>query len=381
MVEIALLAARRLRGREVTGKLIDELNTAQPVLQVFFIKVLVDRKDPAAYEAIKTLAASGNLDVSVESLKALGRIADASAAPVLIEALDAGPERASAALVSLRQLKGRGFDPAIIEAMKTADGKTRVELIEVLADRRSEAAVPALLAEAASGDEAVAVASLKALTVLARPDDVPALVELLVKARSAGARTQAENAVVAAAGPDKRTAEILEQLKTADRVETRSSLLRVLGRIGGDDALRALQEALKDADEEVRDTAVRALAAWPDSEALDTLSEISQNTTNNTHRVLALRGYVRLVGLDTELSPRGKVLMYSRAMDMARSADEKKLILAGLAGVAHSESLEIISRCADLWPQEAKAAAMRIQKTATDPQVRNQAKKLAEAID
>ncbi|MHC4120875.1 MAG: HEAT repeat domain-containing protein [Planctomycetota bacterium] len=381
MVEIALTAARRLQGREVTGKLIDELNTAQPVLQVLLIKVLVDRQDPAAYEAIKTLAASGNLDVGVESLKALGRIGYASAAPVLIEALDAGPERASAALVSLRQLKGRGVDPAIIEAMKTADGNTRIDLIDVLTDRRSGQAVPALLAEAASEDEAVAVASLKALTALARQDDVPELVELLVKARSAGVRTQAENAVVAAAGPGKRTAEILEQLKRVERVELRCSLLRVLGRIGGDRALRALQGALKDADEEIRDTAVRALVAWPDSRALYTLSEISQSTTNNTHRVLALRGYVRLLALDTQLSDKEKVGMYRRAMDMARSADEKKLILAGLAGVAHSDALEIISECAEQWPKEANAAAMRIQKIATDPQVRNQAKKLAEAID
>ena len=402
MVEIALRAARQLPGSEVTRELAAELNKSQPILQVLLIKALADREDAGAYEGIKALAASDSREVRIESLKVLGRLGDVSAVPVLIEAIGTGGPEATIAGTSLRQLNGQGVDRAIIEAMKTAKGKKRSELIDVLADRRSEAAIPVLLTEAASQDQAVAVAAFKALTSLARPNDLPVLVELLAGAASGNVRSQAENAVVAAAGPSKRTAEILEKLKTADRVDVRSSLLRVLGRIAGDQALRTLQSALHDKDEEIRDTAVRALAAWPDSKALDTLSDISQNTSDNTHRVLALRGYVRLLGLDTELSPKEKVAMYKRAMNMARSSDEKKLILAGLANVAHPDALEIIFECAnepqvkneailaalkvaqaiaDERPKEAKAAAMRIQKIATSPQMRKQARDLAEKID
>ena len=401
-VEIALLAARRLPGSEVTHRLVDELKTSPPILQVLLIKVLVDRKDPIACESIKALAASDETAVSVESLTALGKIGDASAVPILIEAAGGGRARSSAARMSLRQLKGDGVDEAIIEAMKSAKGYVRVVLIEILADRRCEAAIPALLDEAASVDRMAAVASLKALTALARSDDVPALIELLVNARSTAVRTQAQNAVVAAASPDKRTGDILKELKTADSVEVRSSLLRVLGRIGGDDAFAALRNALNDADEEIRDTAVRALAAWPDSEVLDTLSEISQNTANNTHRVLAFRGYVRLLAFDKEISAEEKVGMYKRAMSMARSAEEKKLVLAGLAGAGHRDALEIIfeyadepqvqneavlaalkvaQAIADDRPGEAKKAATKIQRIAANPQVRKQAEDLIKKID
>lgn len=438
MVEIALRAARKLPGPEVTRKLVGELNRSQPILQVLLIKVLADRRDPVAYESvirklagrglngsqpqnmglllevlldqqdpvayesIKALAASDNPEVCIESLTALGRIGDASAVPVLIEAAGGGRARASAAIASLRQLKGQGVDQAIIEAMNTVKGHLRPELIDILADRRSEEAIPAFLAEAESEDQAIAVASLKALTSLSHPGYLPVLVELLAGAREAAVRTQAENAVVAAASRGKRTARILKKLKAADRVEVRGSLLRVLGRIGGDDALAALQNALKDKDEEIRDTAVRALAAWPDSKALDNLSAISQSTSNNTHRVLALRGYVRLLGLDAELSQKEKVAMYGRAMSTARSSDEKKLVLAGLANVVHPDALSIIfehtdqpqvkneailaalkvaQATADAWPEEARKAAMRIQKIATSPQMRKQAKKLIEIIE
>ncbi|MCK4291678.1 MAG: HEAT repeat domain-containing protein [Planctomycetes bacterium] len=406
MVEIALRAARELSGPEVTQTLVTELNKSRPILQVLLIKALVDRKDPSAYEGIRTLAASDSPEVRIQTLKVLGEIGDVSTVPVLVKAVGAPGEEATIAGAALRRLKGDGVDEAIIAAMKAVKGQIRSELISVLADRRCTAVVPALLAEAASEDEAVATAAFKALTSLAGPKDLPALVELLAGLNSDHAHIHAENAVVAAAGRtedrDKRTDDILARLNSADGIAVRSSLLRVLGRIANDRALQTLQNALNEKNDQIRDTAVRALAAWPNSRALNTLSAISQNTSDNTHRVLAFRGYVRLLGLDTELSQKEKVGMYKLAMSTARRNDEKKLVLAGLAKVAHPDALKIIldyidrpevrdeailaaikvaQATAGAQPKEAGRAALRIEKIATSQRIREQARSLTKTID
>lgn len=402
MVEIALRAARQLPGSEATKALAAELATARPILQALLLKVLADRKDPAAYKSIKALASSSNRQVRIESLKVLGQIGDASVLPALLKALTAQGEEATIAAAALRTLEAEGVDQGIIEAMKSAKTSIRPQLISILADRNCRAAAPVLLAEAAAKDRATAIAAFKALTTLAGPKDLPALVNLLADLKTSQTRTAAENAVVAAAEKAKRTEAILTKLKATDRIDSRISLLRVLGRIADNNAFEILKESLEDKNEEIHDTAVRQLAAWPNSKAIETLSKISQTTSDNTHRVLALRGYVRLLDLDTDLPQDEKVEMYKLAMNTAAGPNEKKLVLAGLANVAHPDVLNIVLEYIDqpevkneailaagkvaqatagARPQAAKSAAAKIQKATTNRQIRNQAQTLLETID
>ena len=326
--------------------------------------------------------------------------------PVLLKAARTGGPEAGIALGSLRILDGEGVDPAIIAGMKAANGKLRADLIAILADRRCTAATPAFLAEAASKDKSIATAAFKALAILAGPEHMPTIVELLARISSNDVRSRAENAVVAVAGriedQRRRADEVLATLNSTDRIDVRCSLLRVLGRIANDKALDVLRKALKDSDAQVRDTSVRAIAAWPNSKALNVLSDISANTSNNTHRVLAFRGHLRLLGLDRELSERAKVNLYTRAMNSVVGSDEKKLVLGGLAGVRHPGALRIImdhiddpavkdeavvaamgvaQAIAGARPADAKEAAQKIEKKAASPELRNQAGNLIKAVN
>jgi len=400
-VEIALRAARRLPGSEVTKALTAELETARPILQALLIKVLSDRKDAAAYNGIKALASSSSTPVRIASLKVLGQIADASAVPILLKALASSGDEPKIAAAALRTLEAEGVNQGIIEGMKAAKPSIRVELISILADRNCKVATGALLVEAAAKDQTVATAALKALTSLAGPEDFTALVDLLANIETRQTRAAAENAVVAVAQKTGSTGPIQAKLSATKQIDSRISLLRVLGRIADDNAFDILKKSLADKNEEIRDTAVRALSAWPDSRAIKTLSTISQTTSNNTHRVLALRGYTRLIGLDTELAEKEKAALYKLAMKTAAGTNEKKLVLAGLANVAHPEALRIILDYIDRPAVKyeailaalkvaqavagnrynlAKDAAARIQKATTNQQIRNQARALVKTI-
>jgi len=341
-VGVALRAARELPGPEVTKALAAELATLPPDVQVLVIKVLANRKDPNVSKELEALASSKEPDVRVEALAALGEVGEASAVPVLLNAAGAGGQEAATALSSLRAIKGDAVDAALIQATKTAAAHRRPELISVLADRGCTAATNVLLGEAAHADEKIARAAFKALGVVASPKTLPAMVNLLVAAPS----THAETAVVLVAGritdPAKRADAVLAALASAKDAAPRATLLRVLGRIGGEKAYAAVAGAIGDNDPTARDAAIRALAAWPDAKAANTLLGLVKDADSEVHRVLALRGYVRLLGVAENLDPRETARKYADVLATTTRVEARKLVLAGLADVAHRDALRLV---------------------------------------
>lgn len=406
MVEIALLAARKLPGTEVTKSLAGELPRLHPMVQVLLIKALLDRNDPAVVNVIEPLATSGNTNVRAEALKALGQIGNPSSVGTLLKAADGSGTESDIALSSLRTITAEGIDQEIIQGMTAAKGKLKAELIDIIAARRFKAATPALLREAASKDEIVAIAALKALSDMGQQQDLAVLVALLVDIDSNRVRSQGEKTVAAVAlkmhDKSMRADVVLEKLNSTRDADVRCSLLRVSGRIGNDKALQALRNALEDNDESIRDTAIRALATCVNTDALDTLMQISSTSANDTHRILALRGYIRLLGVDNKMSQKAKAGMYANAMSKVAGDDDKKLVLAGLANVSHPDALELITGYMDnpsvkneaiyaalkvaqltagAAPSKARSTAMKINEISTSPEVKNQARAIVKAID
>jgi len=361
MVGVALRAARELPGPAVSRALLAELEKSAPAAQARLIGVLVDRKDAGARKAIEALAENRDVAVRTAALDALGTIGDASSVGVLLKAL--GGDGAVAAVGSLRTLEGKGVDAAILAGFPTASGADRVELIGVLADRRCTGAVPALLKEATSGDSSIARAAFKALSVLAGADDLPAVIKSLLAAKSTAVAREAENAVIGIA--DGRADAVVAALGSAASPTSRVSLLRVLGRMGGAGACAAVTKARTDGDPEVEDAAVRALASWPDSCAVDALAGIVKQTRNDKHRVLALRGYVRLLGRDAASAPDVAASRLAEAMSLAKTAGTRKAVLGALAQVPHRNALELaMSHAGDeALRAEAELAAVTIART------------------
>ena len=359
-----IAAIGRMPGENVTALFAEQLPLMAAREQVLLVRALADRGDPAARGAIARAAAHGDPVVRIAAIKALAVIGDAASVSVLVKAAaGSAAAEAKAAGISLRVLKNDGVGEAILAQMRAAKGDMRVELIDVLADRRYAPATAMLLLEAASEDQAVAKAAFEALGLLGGEKDMPAMVRLLAGLTSDPLRADAENAVVAVAGkiadPTGRADTVLAALGRAKRVSARCSLLRVSGRLAGDRAYEAIAAAANDKDPRVRDTAVRALADWPDPRAMDLLLKVLQETGNDTHRVLVLRGYVRLLGKGPG-RPAELARKYARAIANARRDDEKKLILSGLASVAHADALKTATDFLKEKPVRSEAALTAI---------------------
>ena len=85
---------------------------------------------------------------------------------------------------------------------------------------------------------------------------------------------------------------ILETLSRAG-ISANASLPAVPSAPGGDKALEAVRRALA-GEGEVRKTAVRALADWPDAAPMAELLKVAREDKEESIRILALRGFIRM---------------------------------------------------------------------------------------
>jgi HEAT repeat protein len=121
----------------------------------------------------------------------------------------------------------------------------------------------------------------------------------------------------------------------------RAALLRILGKIGDDSSLFLVRKALADENTEIQDAAVRAFSDWPSVTPKEDLLHIVQTTANSVHRVLALRAYVRMTGMESYRSPERAILALKEAMKHVDRPEEKKLILGILPQFACREALQL----------------------------------------
>jgi len=346
MQAVAIAMVKEMSGTEVTQALAKELPNLSAVSQVQLLSALGDRGDTAALPAVITAVKAKNESVRIAALKAVGQLGDASSVGLLAQTAAAtrGIEQ-KAARESLYRLRGPKVDGAVLAGVPKAEPKTKVELIKSAGERNISAGVSTLLQTAKDSDRKVRVESFKVLKVIAGPEHLPALVELLLNLRSSSEANEAQKMVAAVAhkieDKNRQAEAVLAVLPSVKDVKKQCSLLSVLGKIGDSSALFRLRKALNSDNIESRGAAIRALAEWPTSEPAVEMLKAAENSENKVHRILALRGSVRLLGLDSKRAPEETIEMYKKAMSLAPDAVEKKRVLSGLAKTKSLDALQM----------------------------------------
>jgi len=367
MQAVAISMVREMPGTGVTKALAKELPNLSTSGQIQLLSALADRGDRAALPAVGTAANVSDESVRLAALRALERLGDASSVMFLAQraATATGAEQ-KAARESLYRLRGSDVDKTILTNIERAEAAIKVELIRSIAQRNIHNGVKTLLKTAQDSDINVRLESFKALKDVADEEYLPALIELLLNVQGQSERREAENAIAVVANRiddiSRRADAVLAVLPSVKNVESRCSLLSVLGRIGSDNSLPVLEDAFNDEGVEVRDAAVRALSQWPNPAPIDILLKVAEESDNDTHRILALRGFVRLIGLVHNSPPEETVSLYRQAMDLALDASLKKLVLSGLADVESIAALNMAAEYLDdeLLKQEAEFAVLKI---------------------
>ena len=307
------------------------------------LRELADRGDPAAKRAVLEAVRSETEAVRAAAVAAMGRLGGPDDVARLARmAADAEGDVKTAAFQSLVRLGGKGVDAAMAEALGKVKPAVRAELIRALADRQAADVAPRLAACLDDEDAGVRAATAEALGRIGGCEVIAPLAKTIAgeDAKARGAAAKAIQSICdRTAEKDACTRAVVTAIGRAP-AEAKPLLMAALPKTGTAAALKAARSALGAGDTAVREAAIRALADWPTPEPLDDLLGLVKTAEKDAHKVLALRGYVRLVAV-TKGSEAQKAERYKEAMAVAGRDQEKRMVLSALAEAPSPVTLDL----------------------------------------
>ncbi len=388
----ALRIALETEDKHQTAKEIATLlPTVAPERRIQLIQLLGELGQAVAGPVLLKEALAGETPVRVAALNAAVRLSHAPVVALLTElVLSEDVALAKAARDGLSFFPGPEGDAAVKDLLASNDAQLRRVAVELI----GQGALPEpedLLMQTArnDADESVRVAALKSVREYVGMPQMSGLLDHLLQARSADEMLAAEQGLVLLCmrqkeagneAPEELTDALCKALTASDE-PTRLAIVRVLTSTGSQKALDPVLRLALEGEGELKDASVRAVCDWPTLLALPTLIGWVDAPPSDTTRVLALRGAVRLLMLGQE-APEVLSQHYAALLAKAASADEKKLVLSGLAKVAHASALTVVLEQFDddAVKAEAVLAAIAIAKNLGDDPESAEALKQAQSL-
>jgi HEAT repeat protein len=338
--------AVNLRGAQVVDRYLHELENLPPRGKVALLRVLAERKAADALPEIKACLRDKDQEVRAAAIQAAIRLGGAEVVPDFVTLLAGGTEQdRKEARRSLVNSSDPRVNHRLSGLLREVSSEVGAHLISILADRHAYEEMDVLLRASTHPGRPVRLAAIDAIGRLADADAVEHLLGLLVRAEDDRERQQVEEALTRvcqrAEAAGQCTGPLLGGFHTA-AVSDQASLLRVLGSVGGSEALDAILAALDGPQEELRDAAADAIMKWTDVAAAPALLARSRQIADVKAHVLLLRAYANLVSLDEALSVQQRLDMYSAGLDASRRNEEKKLFLARLGEVPDERTAELL---------------------------------------
>jgi HEAT repeat protein len=334
-------------GKDATKRFVALLPKLKPDMQAKMIDALGTRGDATARPAILAMLTSKTPAIRVAAAGALAAMASPDDVPALAKQAAAGSEaEQDAARQCLRKLKGEKMNAAMIKAMKDADPKTKIELINALTDRNVTSASPTIAKGLGDSEQTVRTATLKSLSAMGDETHTTALVKHMKAAKDPKERRRTALTLLAVCrrGKAKCAPAVIAGMKGTD-ASTCILLMRILTEAGGPEALTEVVARMKDDDKNISATALRTLTGWPDRDAVPHLKTMAGDVTNLRNHILSIRALVRLASANKDRP--ADLTGLTEAMKLASRTEEKTLILGAMSAIATPEALTITAACLD----------------------------------
>ncbi len=332
--------------------------------KMLILGVIREGSHSYALESVLALLDSDNEEVQSAAIATLGSIGDGTIVPSLIE-LSAQPgDRGKSAMEALKSLSGPEVADSIIAAAETDDNAVRRAAIQVMAARAESDFAETMLEAARDHDPAIRVAAIRGLASVSDLEHIGAMVNLLVEAESSSERNSLLQAIVRTGlrndDIEARAAPIVSAMPDAEP-ESKVSLMRALGRLGGEDSLQALVAELENDNREVLMGALNALADWNTACAAPYLLERIQDDPADDIRAFAMRGYINAAARMAAVSGSESIAMYQQALELAQNIQQRRAVLAGLARTSSLESFLMAIQMLEVEGLQAEAEIAAVQ--------------------
>ncbi len=370
MFQVGLWTARELPGKEIVDALVGELSNATPERAALIVLALADRKETVDLPKIVQIASSGSREVRVAALTAISRIGDSSCVDPLVKlALDKEADLFLPVKAALAAMPDESVDKAITDRLPKASGELQQLLIEVVGQRRIEA-TSELVKALDSPSQSIRKAALESLGSTVPQSQLSILIKQALSPKNAEDAAIAKQALVTAAirMPDKEAcaAEIAASIKSSDLAK-KTTLLEILGSVGGTTALQTIASAAKDPDPQMKDVGSRLLGDWTTIDAAPVLLDLATTGPLDKFQVRAMRGYIRIVR-QFAIPEKERIDMFGKALDAAKQPAEQKLIVENLAIFPSVGTLKLAIQAMKIpaVSEDAKTAAKKIGEKISD---------------
>ena len=327
----------------------DVLKSVSTEKKAEIIDLLSKRGDKAVLGSITGYIKSKDKKVREAALMAVGKLGDAKNVKMLLEQVKEG-EAGEIAIKSLAGMFAPGIDDALIRELKAKD--LRMEAVKVFTERMCEKAGPEMVKLIKKSlDIDIRKKLWKSLAVIASVNDIDKMMSLMLKIKDEKEMEMAAEAIKKSCSrhpdKDKIFSVVSKYYEKADET-TRILILKTASITGGRKALELIKEVLRSHNNVLYGKAVRALTAWKDVGAAPDLLDLAKNAPKERTRILALKGYIRVIGVNNKKPKKQKKLkMYRTAVSLSKRADEKKAIISGLKNLKEIEALKILEEYLD----------------------------------
>jgi HEAT repeat protein len=338
----ALARAETFRSAAAIGQWVAKGEKSDPARRADIVAMLGRQGDRRALPFIRASMTSAEPEVALAAAEALARVEGPAANEALIGLLKNRPADAQrVADILMWTTDAKGLDP-LAALLQSDDPAPKAAAVRVVGARGGARFAAQVLPLASDSNAAVRAAAYGALAGVAGPADLPTLLTLLDAAPEPALVRDAQRGIVSAIGrvepAETRAKPLVSAMEGAAHPER---LLEVLPQVGGRDALDALVARVEGASPELKGAAVRALVQWRGPEAAGRLFTIV-SAGDMAYRDMAFGGFVRQVGMSS-LPDEAKVQQLRRVLPLARSANERRMILRSLQRTKTLESFLVAS--------------------------------------
>ncbi len=315
---------------DVAGELLNlARSTGNMALRSEIIWLLSQKNYRNAVPFITESLQSDNREVQLAAVHAVASLRHKESVPGLLRIMNtADAELIHAVKESLLIIDGDEIADAVAKVLPQSDGLARIAFIDIIAQKQAERHSALIFSDTQNNDTRIVNAAITALPAVAKPGDEEKIAALLNKVSTNEDIIALQDALLKALSGKESTSQqvdIVTGFMTSPGA-AEINYYRVLARIGGEESLSLMENAIHSGSMEQKEAAIGALTVWNDPAAMPILWNTAQTNNDSRLREQALSGYIGGINRSGEPEDQ-KVLMFRNAMELATTLQQKRMIL------------------------------------------------------